>query len=53
MKKILISCLLTAVVMTVGFVLGAGYFIGNYLVSFGLERGTYGGIRSRPGPLPC
>lgn len=40
MKKIIISCLLTAVLMTVMFVLGTGYFIGNYLVHFGLERGT-------------
>ena len=48
MKKIIISCLLTAVVMTIGFVLGAGYFIGNYLVSFGLERGTYGGHTEPP-----
>ena len=48
MKKILISCLLTAVVMTVGFVLGTGYFIGNYLVSFGLERGTFGGHAEPP-----
>ena len=42
MKKIIISCLLTAVVVTLAFIQGAGYFIGNYLVSFGLERGTMG-----------
>lgn len=48
MKKIFFSCLLTAVVMTVAFVLGAGYFIGNYMVSFGLERGTFGGHTEPP-----
>ena len=42
MKKIIISCLLTAVVVTLAFIQGAGYFIGNYLVAFGLERGTMG-----------
>lgn len=47
MKKIVFSCLLTAVAVTVAFVLGAGYFIGNYMVSFGLERGTMGD-RSEP-----
>lgn len=40
MKKILISCLLTAVIVTAALVIEAGYFIGNYCVHFGLERGT-------------
>lgn len=40
MKKIIISCLLTAVLVTAALVIGAGYFIGNYCVHFGLERGT-------------
>ena len=44
MKKILLSCLLTAVFTLAAaasaFVIGAGYFIGNYAVHFGLERGT-------------
>ena len=44
MKKTIISCLLTAVITltaaTTIFVMGTGYFIGNYAVHFGLERGT-------------
>ena len=44
MKKIMLSCLLTAVLTltaaTTAFVMGTGYFIGNYAVHFGLERGT-------------
>lgn len=44
MKKTILSCLLTAVITLVAattvFVMGAGYFIGNYAVHFGLERGT-------------
>ena len=40
MKKVILSCFLTMLMMTVMFVVGAGYFIGNYLVHFGLERGT-------------
>ncbi len=44
MKKIMLSCLLTAVItvmaVTTAFVMGTGYFIGNYAVHFGLERGT-------------
>ena len=48
MKKIIISCLLTAVVVTLAFIQGAGYFIGNYLVAFGLERGTMGDKNEPP-----
>ena len=44
MKKIVVSCLLTAVftlaVAATVFVVGTGYFVGNYAVHFGLERGT-------------
>lgn len=40
MKKIIISCLVTAVLCCVATVIGAGYFVGNYAVHFGLERGT-------------
>jgi alpha-beta hydrolase superfamily lysophospholipase len=44
MKKLLLSCLLTAVITIIvavtAFVMGTGYFIGNYAVHFGLERGT-------------
>lgn len=40
MKKILVSCLLTAVIVVAAMVVGAGYFVGNYFVHFGLERGT-------------
>ncbi len=39
MKKIIISCLVTAILMTVLWCTTAGYFIGNYIVAFGLERG--------------
>lgn len=48
MKKIILSCLLTAVLMTVLFAFGTGYFIGNYLVHFGLERGTEENPREPP-----
>ena len=51
MKKILISCLLTAVIVTAALVIEAGYFIGNYCVHFGLERGTAENRRSRHGPM--
>ena len=30
MKKILISCLLTAIIVTAALVIEAGYFIGKY-----------------------
>ena len=39
MKKIIISCLVTAVLVTAFWCTMAGYFIGNYIVQFGLERG--------------
>lgn len=40
MKKIVLSSLLTAVLMLVLFLFGTGYYVGNYAVHFGLERGT-------------
>ena len=40
MKKIFLSCFLTIIGMTMLFVTGTGYFIGNYAVHFGLQRGT-------------
>lgn len=40
MKKVIISCLVTAVLCAVAAIIGAGYFVGNYAVHFGLERGT-------------
>lgn len=39
MKKILLSCLVTFVLTMVLWCTLAGYFIGNYIVKFGLERG--------------
>ena len=39
MKRIIISCLVTAVLVTAFWCIVAGYFIGNYIVQFGLERG--------------
>ena len=44
MKKLFLSCLLTAIITIIvavtAFVMGTGYVIGNYAVHFGLERGT-------------
>ncbi len=44
MHKLFLSCLVTAVLTTIvvlaAFVMGTGYFVGNYAVHFGLERGT-------------
>jgi hypothetical protein len=44
MHKMFLSCLLTAVLtaaaVAAAFVVGTGYFVGNYAVHFGLERGT-------------
>ena len=44
MKKIMvtfiITFLVTAVAMLGAFLTGTGYFLGNYVVEFGLERGT-------------
>lgn len=44
MKKILLPCLLTAVMAVLATaaacVVGAGYFLGDYAVHFGLERGS-------------
>lgn len=44
MKRTFLSCLFTAIVTLVlaltAFVVGTGYFIGNYAVHFGLERGA-------------
>ncbi len=39
MKKMIISCLVTAILVTAFWCTMAGYFIGNYIVQFGLERG--------------
>ncbi|WP_303818077.1 hypothetical protein [Selenomonas ruminantium] len=43
MHKLVLSCLLTAVltmaVVVMAFVVGTGYFVGNYAVHFGLRRG--------------
>ena len=39
MKKMILSCLMTAVLVTAFWCITAGYFIGNYIVRFGLERG--------------
>jgi len=40
LKVVILSCLATVVFMTAVFIIGTGYFIGNYMVHFGLERGT-------------
>ena len=40
MKKIIVTFVLTAVLAVSGCVLVAGYQIGNYLVEFGLMRGS-------------
>ena len=44
MHKMFLSCLLTAVLtaaaVAAAFIMGTGYFVGNYAVHFGLERGT-------------
>ena len=40
LKKILVTFVLTLVLAVAGCVLAAGYYLGNYLVSFGLARGT-------------
>ncbi|MBR2214792.1 MAG: alpha/beta hydrolase [Selenomonadaceae bacterium] len=40
MKKIILSVLITMIGMTVLFITVTGYFIGNYMVQFGLERGS-------------
>ena len=40
MKKIIVTFVLTAVLAVSGCVLAAGYQIGNYLVEFGLMRGS-------------
>ncbi len=39
MKKVILSCLVTAVLVTAFWCVTAGYFFGNYIVRFGLERG--------------
>ncbi len=36
----LLSCLLTVIVLGTVLVVGAGCFVGDYMVHFGLERGT-------------
>lgn len=40
MKKIILTVILTAVLVTCTIVTGIGYLFGNYFVHFGLERGT-------------
>ncbi len=40
MKRIFITFVLTAAAMLTAFFLGTGYFLGNYVVEFGLQRGT-------------
>ena len=39
MRKVILSCLVTAILVTAFWCTMAGYFIGNYIVQFGLERG--------------
>ena len=38
MLKIILSCAVTAIILTAGYATLAGYLLGNYLVEFGLER---------------
>ena len=40
MKKILLTFLVTAILMASLFLFGTGYFLGGYVVQFGLQRGT-------------
>ena len=40
MKKVLATFVLTAFFAVSGCILAAGYYLGNYLVGFGLVRGT-------------
>ena len=39
MKKILLTFLVTAILMASLFLFGTGYFLGGYVVQFGLQRG--------------
>lgn len=38
MVRVIASCLITAVLLTIFYATAAGYFLGNYLVEFGLAR---------------
>ena len=40
MKKIVLACFLTTVLVACSIITGIGYLLGNYFVHFGLERGT-------------
>ena len=40
MKKVLVTFVLTALLAVSGCIFAAGYYVGNYLVGFGLVRGT-------------